>query len=897
MKKNLLFTTIVAFAATFVFAQHHAEIGTPQWFQEQQPMRQGPHQSPQNGNDTLSTLYSNTACGLNYQMVSQRLGQRFSPVGIAQPAPYLLSVSPCATILKVYLYTEALGVAPSITATLVDPSSNSSSFAMTNIGSSVDVCWGMNGTHVWRADVTSAYTGPGTYMLSGLPTSATATSAAVDVEGATLLVIYSDPTAAYTGSIVIDDGCHTVVGGTMDHTMLNINACANSTFASAFMLVGDMQMSGYNITMNGGNVTQPQWNWWNEISASTSVTNGQNTCLYHLSDASDCWTLAMAGLYYQTACSSCTPIATNLTLTTTSSPESCNGNGSAAVNVTGGSGNYTYLWSPGGQTTSSISNLTAGTYTVNVQDGTDCASAVVTVGYTGMNLTMSSTAVSCASLGSASVSVTGGVGPYTYSWAPSGGTSATASNLGAGNYTVTVTDSGSGCTMTSSVNVANNSTLSTYVYTTPDSCNGPAGTAMVYVNGGTSPYTYLWSPGGQTTSNITGLTPGSYTCAVTDAAGCTSTSSGTVLAASLTVITGSQGYYSCGDSINLYAYVSDPNATIVWSPSTYLNNPNIANPVSTATSNITYTCTATSACGSASDTFQVVIDSTNYHNEEICFVTCDTSINRNVIIWERWNSPATGSYNIYRETAVAGQYALIGTQPISQFSTFTDMTSNPQVMAQRYKITTVDACGDESDTSYHHRTILLQSSPNGNGGFNLSWNAYEGLPIATYNIYRGTALNNLTLLTSVGGNVFTYNDLNPPAGQNYYLVEAVHPYGGCSPSRTTAGAYQPFDYASGLSNINIASPDGMESMLLQNTLNISPNPNNGNFDLDVMLGNAGSAQITILDGLGQIVHAQTENSASGNIHVKLDLTSLSKGVYFVQVRSENGVATKRLVIQ
>ncbi|WP_424108311.1 SprB repeat-containing protein, partial [Pseudomonas viridiflava] len=49
--------------------------------------------------------------------------------------------------------------------------------------------------------------------------------------------------------------------------------------------------------------------------------------------------------------------------------------------------------------------------------------------------------------GSATVSATGGTGPYTYSWSPSGGTAATATGLAAGTYTVTVTDA-NGCTAT-----------------------------------------------------------------------------------------------------------------------------------------------------------------------------------------------------------------------------------------------------------------------------------------------------------------------------------------------------------------------------------------------------------------------------------------------------------------
>jgi hypothetical protein len=64
--------------------------------------------------------------------------------------------------------------------------------------------------------------------------------------------------------------------------------------------------------------------------------------------------------------------------------------------------------------------------------------------------------------------------------------------------------------------------ISIVAFTAPASCNGICdATASVNVTGGTGPYSYLWSPGGQTTPNITGQCAGTYTVDVTDANGCT----------------------------------------------------------------------------------------------------------------------------------------------------------------------------------------------------------------------------------------------------------------------------------------------------------------------------------------------------------------------------------------
>jgi hypothetical protein len=893
MKKFVLFLS----AAVIVLPAISQEIGTPAWLAAHPvtnlTRQAGPAVAPLNGNDTLSNLYSNTDCGLNYTTASVRLGQRFLPIGSTQPAPLNLIIPGCAIIDKAYLYTEALGVAPSINATLADPAGNSTTYPMTLIGSSIDVCWGMNGTHIWRADVTASITGPGTYLVSGLPVDPVVSMSAVDVEGATLLVIYKDPYSGYTGTLIIDDGCITVAGGTLSQTMTGFSACSNSTSATAFMFVGDMQMTGYSLSMNSQTVAQPQWNWWNEISTSTNVTSGQTTCDYSLSSGSDCYTLAVTGLYYQTSCQTCTPLTTNMTVATSSTANSCNGNGTATATVTGGSGNYTYVWSPSGQTTPTATGLTAGTYTVYVNDGVSCASGTVTINYSGMNISTTSTNVNCNGNGSITATVTGGVGPYLYNWAPAGGTSATASNLAAGVYTLTVTDSTTGCVMTIADTVLNNSTLIIGVYMTPDDCDSSGtGTATAYISGGTGPFTYLWQPGNQTTSGITGLSPGLYSCTVTDNNGCTATDSVFVYS-SQPYIAATSPYALCGDTVMLSCYTNVPNPTFSWVPAGSLDNPASQYPNSYTTTNISYTVTVTSACGTQTDTVDVVLDSTNWYTPDLCFVTVDTAANKNLVIWERTSAPQNGDYNIYRETSTAGVYALIGTQPVAQFTTFLDLTSNPSAAADRYMITTVDPCGNESDTSYHHRTIYLSTTANGNG-WDLNWNAYEGLAITTYNIYRGPALNQMTLLTSVAGNVFTYTDANPPAGTNVYLVEALHPTGGCQPSRIIGGGpVNPVDNGSALSNVATAVPNGLAENFQSISLLITPNPGSGIFQLAISMPNEQAVEIVIMDNLGQVVFTRNEFVAANGYQTTLDLSTLSAGIYFVRV----GPVVTRLIVE
>jgi gliding motility-associated-like protein len=199
-------------------------------------------------------------------------------------------------------------------------------------------------------------------------------------------------------------------------------------------------------------------------------------------------------------------------------------NGSVSVTPSGGTAPYTYLWAPGGQTTSSISGQIAGTYTVTVTDSKGC---ILTSNYTitqplPVAITLSHTNVSCfnGSNGTATASVTGGTSPYTYSWSPSGGTAATASGLAAGTYTVTVTDS-KGCTALSSVTITQPTALAATTTVSNETCDYlNNGTAAANPAGGTPGYTYLWMPGGATSASVSALSSGTYTLTVTDANGC-----------------------------------------------------------------------------------------------------------------------------------------------------------------------------------------------------------------------------------------------------------------------------------------------------------------------------------------------------------------------------------------
>lgn len=221
----------------------------------------------------------------------------------------------------------------------------------------------------------------------------------------------------------------------------------------------------------------------------------------------------------------------DFTLAINKTDAACNtiSTGSATAQLTGGTGTITYRWSTGA-TAASISNLAAGTYSLTVSDGAGCQqiSSVTINNATSLSINTTTTTTLCnAASGSATVStVAGGITPYSYKWS-SGQTTQTATNLPAGNYTVTVTDA-SGCSTTGQATVANSNGFTLQIAPTNAACNGVnTGSAVAQVFGGAGGYSYRWS-NGETTPTINNVASGTYSLTVTDASGCKDSTTTTI---------------------------------------------------------------------------------------------------------------------------------------------------------------------------------------------------------------------------------------------------------------------------------------------------------------------------------------------------------------------------------
>ncbi|MEM6317342.1 MAG: PKD domain-containing protein [Bacteroidota bacterium] len=255
-------------------------------------------------------------------------------------------------------------------------------------------------------------------------------------------------------------------------------------------------------------------------------------------------------------------------LTTPSVPNSMGGTASASL--AGGTGPETYRWSTG-DSTSEVTNLMPGTYTVEATDSIGCTAldSVQVFADSSFFLSLTGTDVACAddSTGSITVAVTGGTAPITFTWSDSTLSGDTLTNLPAGSYSVTATDSTGASVMASIVinsgsNIQLNTTDSKIV---DESCpDANDGQLSLVAEGGQGTYQYILN--NDTTDNgvYIGLAAGEYAVTISDSTGCSvvetvtvgNTISGTLSANFTATVTDT--------SVNLMSTTMDTTATYSW---------------------------------------------------------------------------------------------------------------------------------------------------------------------------------------------------------------------------------------------------------------------------------------------------------------------------------------------
>ena len=303
----------------------------------------------------------------------------------------------------------------------------------------------------------------------------------------------------------------------------------------------------------------------------------------------------------------------------------CTG-GSAPISasVSGGTGPYTYAWSPAsGLSNAAILNPTATpaattSYTLTVTDSKGCfGTDVVVISVNPKPVANAGSDVAFCAGGTVTLSgtATSGTPAYTYAWSPSAGLSNAsirnpiATPTATTTYTLTVTDS-KGCNSTDVVLVTVNPKPVVSAGGDVSTCAGISVDLLATVSGGTAPYTYAWSPSAGL-SNASILNPiamptatTSYTVSITDNKGCVGADVVVVTVNQAPVVTVSANVSICtGASAPLNGTVTGGRPAYIysWAPATGLSATNILNPVATPTATTTYTLTVTDSKGCSSD--------------------------------------------------------------------------------------------------------------------------------------------------------------------------------------------------------------------------------------------------------------------------------------------------------
>lgn len=306
-----------------------------------------------------------------------------------------------------------------------------------------------------------------------------------------------------------------------------------------------------NTINNGANNSGPCTNcsyYINNVGGSTIQYDGFTTPLtalinvkpcqtYHLklaiADAGDCDFDSGVFLEYQGISCSNAQLPTVATTTTTSMCDL--NNGTAGVAIGNYTGTVTYFWTPGGQITSTATNLSPGNYSCLITFNDPCPftkTVNVKVPHnSGFTFTNTINTIKCPQDANGSVTVTpsGGNSPYNYAWNTSPPQfSSIASGLSLGNWVCTITDA-NGCLKKDTVKMFATTTLSLAPTGSVALCNNPTGSANANVSGGIPPYSIVWNTvPPQTTAAASSLLPGTYSVTVTDNDGCIQTKSVTI---------------------------------------------------------------------------------------------------------------------------------------------------------------------------------------------------------------------------------------------------------------------------------------------------------------------------------------------------------------------------------
>ncbi len=477
----------------------------------------------------------------------------------------------------------------------------------------------------------------------------------------------------YTVTITNFAGCEAI--GSIDITEpaeLNTTAVATNILACY-----DSQDGTGEVVVSGG--TAPYtYNWSTGATEANATGLSAGSYSYTVTDANNCQSI---GELTFTA-----PEAVTLGLDA-KTDVICNGGNEGNITITanGGTAPFIYNWS-NGELSQNIDNLTAGTYTVTATDAHGCSNTLTVVidEPTVLSATIEVINATCFGDqdGGSMATVNGGVAPYTFNWS-NGGDTENLTNLGAGSYQGTITDT-NGCTIDVNFDITEPTTIDIALDPTMPTCNtGNEGSIDITSTGGTGNLSYQWS-NGATTEDIQNLTAGVYGVTVTDTNNCSSEASVEIVDPAALSLSASTNNVDCaGNSNGLINVIMNGGTT----PYQY----NWSNNETTATiENLTagaYEVTVTDANGcSTNETFEITEPIALTATTNITHVRCNTGDDGLIeIIATGGSAPyayqwSNGNNISINEDVVAGSYSITVTDANQCSFTTTAIVNEPTAL-------------------------------------------------------------------------------------------------------------------------------------------------------------------------------------------------------------------------
>ncbi len=762
-------------------------------------------------------------------------------------------------------------------------------------------------------------------------------AASVNASGGTGTLTYNWTPGNPTG-----DGTASVSGltaGTWTCTVTDGNACtATRTFSiTQPPAIAVSIASQTNTTCNGGTngaasvtasggvgILAYDWMPGNPTGDGTNSISGifANTWTCNVSDENGC-TASQAITITQ-------PPAISV-LTSSISPPSCNGgnNGSASVSASGGTGSLSYNWTPGNPTgdgTTSVSGLTAGSWTCTATDGSGCTGART------INLTqptaisvaaVSQTNVSCngSSNGSASASASGGTGTLSFNWTPYGGTASTATGLTAGTYTCTVTDANLCSASRTFIITQPTAIVVNAVSQTNVSCNaGNNGAATISASGGTGAYTYNWTPFGGTGITASALIAGTYTCTVTDANACSAIRTFTITQPTAIVVNAvSQTNVSCNAGNNGAATIAASGGT-----GSFTYNWTPGNPTGDGTASVTgltagsWTCTVTDANACSASRIITITQPTpiavvafsqtnvscNAGNNGAATISASGGTGALTYNWTPGNPTGDGTASVSGLSAGSWTCTVTDANACSALSII-NITEPAAISVAAVSQTNVSCNGGSNGSA-------TASAAGGTGTLSFNWTPYGGTASTASGLTAGTytctvtdanaclASRTFTITEPTAISVLSASQTNVScnAGNNGAATIAASggtgaytynwtPFGGTgiSAAGLIAGTYTcsvtDANLCSSSLTFSITEPTAISVTIVSQT-NVSCNA-----------GNNGAATISAVGGTGAFTYNWTPGNPTGD--GTASVSELSAGSFTCTVTDENGCSAFRII--